>query len=619
MAASDSGFGQAGWHPGVSHRSSTAPLTSTLSAAGRYGSCRVPNRKEGEYAVLICGLKLTHDGAVALLDGDNLIFSTEVEKRANNRRYSNITDLSSIIDILAEFGYRPQDIDEWVVDGWDGRTSYNLQIHNDGRSAIVPVGPYRESELFPDPFRPALSGVLPIGDEDYRYTSYTHAAGHLASGYLSSPQAARGEPSFVLVWDGGLFPMLYWAEPGGGVRPLGALFPMIGHAYAMAGLSFGPQRGASQATKSDELSVAGKLMAYIALGRIRQPVLEILRTSFRQIFESHSESATLYRKTIGGYGSLYEASRPPVFELFREVRRQIERLGVSDEDVLASVHQFISDLLVERLVARMRDWPVPGPWNLCFVGGCALNIKWNSALRALPEVRQMWVPPFPNDSGSAIGAAALGMIQHGGVRPISWRVRSGPHLGPAPKKAPPGWTATPAGAAEVAGILDRTGEPVVVLNGRAELGPRALGGRSILAAPTSAAMKDQLNRIKGREFYRPVAPICLLDQAPLIFDPGSPDPYMLFDHAVRPDWRQKIPAVVHLDGTARLQTVSPDDDPFLAAVLVEYQKLSGIPVLCNTSANHSGSGFFPDVDSALTWGKVNFVFASGVLYQRAGS
>lgn len=91
---------------------------------------------------------------------------------------------------------------------------------------------------------------------------------------------------------------------------------------------------------------------------------------------------------------------------------------------------------------------------------------------------------------------------------------------------------------------------------------------------------------------------------------------MLFDHVVRPGWVPRIPAVVHLDGTARLQTVASADDPFLYEVLQQFEAISGIPVLCNTSANLSGHGFFPDVRSALEWGKVARIWSAGLLYER---
>ncbi|MFF7994641.1 carbamoyltransferase N-terminal domain-containing protein [Kitasatospora xanthocidica] len=568
--------------------------------------------------MITCGLKLTHDGAVALVEDGRLVFSVEMEKLANNPRYSTISDLAVVPAVLAGFGYRPSDVDEWVIDGWDGDKPGRVETSERGVPVELAVGPYRESAHSPDLIRPSVAGELTIDGRARAYTSYTHAAGHVISTYCSSAFARRREPSFVLIWDGGMFPRLYWVDPETGVENGGSLFPLIGHTYATAGHHFGPFRRASQSARVDDLSVAGKLMAYIALGEPRQPVLTVLRETFHESFESDTGRATEYRRLVGGFGSLFEPSMPPLHAFFRAVRARVEPLGVPDEDVLAAVHLFLQELLAERLDATIRRWKGDGPWNLCFAGGCALNIKWNSALRALPVVGGMWVPPFPNDAGSAIGAAALGMIRHTGIRHLEWHPRLGPALGPV-GALPDGWSAGPCTPRELAGVLHDTGEPVVVLNGRAELGPRALGGRSILAAATRAGTKDALNRIKGREHYRPVAPICLVEEAPKVFDPGTPDPHMLFDHEVRPEWISRVPAIVHLDGTARLQTVAEEDDPVLAEILSEYHRLSGVPVLCNTSANLNGSGFFPDVASAIGWGAVDRIWSEGTLYRRTAA
>lgn len=88
---------------------------------------------------------------------------------------------------------------------------------------------------------------------------------------------------------------------------------------------------------------------------------------------------------------------------------------------------------------------------------------------------------------------------------------------------------------------------------------------------------------------------------------------MLFDHSVRPEWKDRIPAVVHLDGSARLQTVDADN-PTMHRLLTAYERLTGVPVLCNTSANFKGSGFFPDAASAMRWGQARYVWSEGVLH-----
>ncbi len=565
--------------------------------------------------MIICGLKLTHDGAVALLDDDRLVFSVEMEKLDNGRRYSTVSDLTAVRAVLARFGYTPAAVDRWVIDGWDGDELGSVSLYDEGQPVRLTVGPYRESASSPDLLRSSFAGQFTVGGQTLLYTSHSHAAGHLASAYCSSPFAARGEPSYVLIWDGGMFPRLYWVDPAGRVHNGGELFALIGHAYATAAHHFGPFRRTSQSATVDDLTVAGKLMAYIALGKPRPSVVTILRDSFHAAFDSDAPGAVRYRQSIGGFGSLFEPSIGPVHDFYATVRQRVEGTGFSDEDVLASVHTFLEELLLARITAKIGSWPGTGGTNLCLVGGCALNIKWNSALRALPIFDEVWVPPFPNDSGSAIGAAALGLASGSRLRPVRWHPRLGPELTPM-SQCPPDWRSRACDPTELARILHDTGEPVVVLNGRAELGPRALGGRSILASPVDARMKDTLNEVKGREWYRPVAPICLVERAAEVFDPGSPDPHMLFDHVVRPGWVPRIPAVVHLDGTARLQTVASADDPFLYEVLQQFEAISGIPVLCNTSANLSGHGFFPDVRSALEWGKVARIWSAGLLYER---
>jgi carbamoyltransferase len=248
-------------------------------------------------------------------------------------------------------------------------------------------------------------------------------------------------------------------------------------------------------------------------------------------------------------------------------------------------------------------------------GGCALNIKWNRSLRESGLARELFVPPFPNDAGSAIGMIACDLFREGGG-PLAWSSYLGASLGPELPLAPE-WVGKPCGLEQLAALMLNTGDPVVFLAGRAELGPRALGHRSILADPRNVAMRDRLNAIKGREPFRPVAPICIEHRARQIFSPGKRDPFMLFEHRVRDGWAERIPAVIHLDGTARLQTISESDEPQLFELLTHWERISGVPVLCNTSANNSGCGFFPDAASAARWGGCRFIWVEGQLFVRS--
>jgi len=130
------------------------------------------------------------------------------------------------------------------------------------------------------------------------------------------------------------------------------------------------------------------------------------------------------------------------------------------------------------------------------------------------------------------------------------------------------------------------GQVIGLCQGRSEFGPRALGQRSILADPRRAATRDWINaQVKQREWFRPLAPVVLEEEAGRYFDLIAPSPFMQYAVAVRPEAAESIPAVVHVDGTARVQTVAADGDPLLRAVLTEFAARTGIAVLLNTSLN----------------------------------
>jgi carbamoyltransferase len=568
--------------------------------------------------MITAGVKLTQSGGIALLDGDTLLGNIEMQKIANGKRYSAVDELDDLVTIMSGLGLRVGDVGRWALDGWDGAASGRVPVLSGGAQTEIVVAPYRETDLVPDPGLPGHRGRIVIGGQSLDYDSYVHVAGHLASAYCTSPFARRGEPSMVLVWDGGCFPRLYCVDADGRIEAGGEAFPLIGHTYSMASQYWGPFKRNNKSKNVDDLSVAGKMMAYIALGTSREEIKQVFREEFFEYFDADSPRVRAYRDAIIGCGSTGEPSHAYVHQFLTAVQARTNAMDFSDDDVLASVHTFLEELLIDRVTGKIQAWKGGGAWNLCFAGGCALNIKWNSALRSHPTIKAMWVPPFPDDSGVAIGTATLALAGGTGLKPIQWDTRLGPALRPT-AEVPGGWSVSECTPEELARMLHETGKPAVVLNGRAELGPRALGSRSIIAPAVEGSMKKLLNDMKAREHYRPVAPICLEEHAPAIFDPGTPDPHMLFEHWVRPEWVGRVPAIMHLDGTARLQTVNESDDPNLHRILREYHKLSGIPVLCNTSANYHGRSFFPDAASAMEWGQVDLVWCEGRLYSRADS
>jgi carbamoyltransferase len=554
--------------------------------------------------MLICGIKLTHDGSVAVISDNRLLFSIEVEKIQNGRRYSALNDLDQISSILRTEGLSATDINCFVVDGWyagSGEAQSQIAVSSKGRPVQILVAPYIEQGLGRNPLHRSPFAGISNSPLERGYVSYPHASNHVLGAYCTSPFALRDESALVLAWDGGMFPRLYWVEPKSRVVEfLGSLFPLLGAVFVEFCSYFEPFRDPDSVTseaelKQQRLEVAGKAMAYAALGTTDPGLFGTLEGMI------HKLSALSLKSCFG-----------------RALAEQLHKTcqEMSGADLISTFQDYIGKILVEsmqRVIKRKVRRQSPG---LCLSGGCALNIKWNSLLRGSGMFRDIWIPPFPNDSGAAIGTACCEMINASSAVALDWNVYSGPRLnGSRPDQS---WRTRSCSEYDIAAILHKDGEPVVVLEGRAELGPRALGNRSILAPAVNSEMKDLLNALKGRASYRPIAPICLESRAKEVFDPGVADPYMLFEHRLRKEWLDRLPAIKHLDGTARLQTIDPAKHKTATArILQEYERLSGIPVLCNTSANLNGHGFFPDIASATSWGRTRYVWADGILYSNS--
>ncbi|MFF8268433.1 carbamoyltransferase [Streptomyces sp. NPDC016562] len=240
---------------------------------------------------------------------------------------------------------------------------------------------------------------------------------------------------------------------------------------------------------------------------------------------------------------------------------------------------------------------------LTLAGGVALNCVANSRIAREGPFSRVWVQPAAGDAGTALGSALL-LAAGAGDDPEPMdgadlgRDWSDAELGAWLKTAGVPFERPPDIAATVAQAL-ADNAIVAWFQGRSEFGPRALGHRSLLAHPGHAGNLERLNDVKGREQFRPVAPMVLAERASEIFDGPLPSPYMLFVHDVAPGWRERIPAVVHVDGTARIQTVDPQREPLVARMLTEFERRTGLPVVVNTSLNTAGRPMVDDPRDAL--------------------
>ncbi len=333
--------------------------------------------------------------------------------------------------------------------------------------------------------------------------------------------------------------------------------------------------------------------------------------------------AKLIRRTADGaftlapeyfeYQTTAESSYSARFvDLFGPPRNRFEPIDLDTAegrrfaDCAASVQRVLEDVLVDIASGLRRETGLP---DLCFGGGVALNGVANARILAESGFERVFVPPAPGDAGCALGAALYADRMY--FKNPDRDVPDHPFWGPAidgeelaragREDHHPVETLDEAAMIErVAGELAR-GRIVGWMDGRSELGPRALGHRSILAAPHSRETRDRINRdIKFREEFRPFAPVVTREDADAFFElpPGGARlaRFMSGVFPVRPEWRDRLAAVTHVDGSARVQVLERDMAPRLYALIKTYGRLTGVPVLLNTSLNVAGE---PIVTRAL--------------------
>ena len=248
-------------------------------------------------------------------------------------------------------------------------------------------------------------------------------------------------------------------------------------------------------------------------------------------------------------------------------------------DIAAAVQKVYELRLVEFMIYAKK---ITGKNNLVFMGGCALNCSANTLLWDI--FHDLWIMPNPGDAGSSLGAAAALYGKH-----LDWQ---SPYIGH-----------DLGGEYPVEQIITKLikNKIAAVATGKAEYGPRALGNRSILADPRDPNIKDEVNKIKRRELFRPFAPVVLEEYANKWFDMDFPSPYM--QYAVKCLQPDRIPAVVHKDGTSRVQTVNAKQHPGLHKVLSDWYAITGVPVLLNTSLNIKGQPLLNDSHDIIEWEK----------------
>ena len=486
----------------------------------------------------ILGIKPGHDGAVALIENAQLIFSFENEKD-NGRRYSELNSLT-LLKALEACDRFPDVI---AMGGWSADSGPNGAPLGAGYEGI--------SEGY------SGSGSL-TGKAIVNFSS-SHERSHILCAYGLSP-FPQGQPCYALVWEGHIGSLYYIDQRVKITKLLDVLDdPGIRYAflYALADPTFQMPRG------SIRLSDAGKLMALAAYASDKPVPSEGVRIVDR-ILDPKIRGQTLGKEDFKDSEYFNCGIAAPKF---------------------ANLAKYLSNRvhhLFETAVRRLNLQKYP----LLISGGCGLNCEWNSKWIASELFSDVFIPPCANDSGSAIGTAIDAMLSLEGTARIQWSVYAGEDP-VADASDCPGFQEFQYAPLEVASFL-KAGKIFGWMRGRYEIGPRSLGNRSIFAEPSSKSTLERLNRLKKREDFRPIAPVCLEEEMKNYFQPSGPSPYMLEFRTVTTD---SIQAVTHVDGSARPQSVSFDQNPQLYELLKAFKEISGVSVLCNTSLNFNGGGF----------------------------
>ncbi|HWG12093.1 MAG TPA: carbamoyltransferase C-terminal domain-containing protein [Streptosporangiaceae bacterium] len=510
-----------------------------------------------------------HDPAAALIVDGQIVAAAEEERFSRRKHGKRPVPFSawelpekSAAWCLDAAGLRPEDLDAvaYSYDPADCRPAADLGLDDPWDGLRI-----RYAQEAPQFLAEALPGLDPA---TVRYVRHHEA--HAASAGLAAPYGDTA----VLVCDGRGEAASHLAGryTGGQLEVLAsqALPHSLGLFYEQATAHLGFLHS------SDEY----KVMALASYGRPR-----FARELGRLVY---ADGEGGFRTEPVGWDSLVKRRRPD------------EPLTAEHADLAASVQQVTEDVLLD-LIRWLHGRA--GGHDLALAGGVALNCVANSRLHREGPFGRIWVQPAAGDAGTALGGA-LHLAAAAGELPAPM---PDAYLGR-------GWTdeelevwlrtaawpyERPASVGDAVAAALAQDRIVAWFQGRSEFGPRALGSRSLLAHPGRKENLDRLNAVKGREEFRPVAPMVLADRAAEIFDGPLPSPYMLFVHTVDPAWRDRVPAVVHVDGTARVQTVRRDEQPLLADMLEGFAARTGLPVVVNTSLNTAGRPMVDDPRDAL--------------------
>lgn len=519
------------------------------------------------------GLNILHDTSAAIVVDGELVCAVE-EERFNRDRHTAAFPNAAIEYCLERAGLRREDVQgvgltfdyERFKDGTDP-FDQNLIDHDDLRAGGLEV----IRDLNTQTWQEATDQLKRNGLSNARH--FRHHLTHAACGYYLSGLTEAN----VLVMDGRGEDesTSLWSASGTTIDHLES-YPVadsLGHLYtyvtALCGL-YGRSGRRERAGHLGAIGNEGKTMGLSGYGSDR--------ISFDDVVTYASGRYRVHHDKLRELDVLKVAQGQPD-DNSRDLARGLQKK-------LEEVYRFLAERL-ESLTGRRQ---------LVLAGGVALNCNANGMLAGSSLVDKIFVPPAAHDAGAALGAAFLQWVEYSGQAPKVPVDQI--YLGEAIDKAGVAKALAASEVTQVAKVEDPAAVAATALadglvvgwcQGRMEFGPRALGNRSILGDPRDPGMPDKINlRVKFRESWRPFAPSVLADRNAEWFEPAIESPYMLLSLNVRPDRRETVPAISHVDGSARVQTVTAQANPLYHRLIDCFAGLTGVPMVLNTSLNVRG-------------------------------
>lgn len=502
-----------------------------------------------------------HDGGASLIVDGKLLFSVEEEKLICKRHAYDTLPLESIKACLNYGNITMDDIDKVVI-GWDYEKLYEML----GKKFIS---------------KEEMSKAL-FNDEKYadKIEYLTHHQAHAYSAFIPS----NYDKALVLIVDGQgeyMGTSVYLADRNSkNLKLLMETSVSLGYFYTGITKQIGFKGGEE-----------GKTMGLASYGE--PTYVEELRKLIN-LDENGNINCAFHIDKVGKDEE--KASLEKWKELLSNIipKRNGKIIEVT-EDILpyANLAKSSQVILEEIMCGLIKKYvKETGVHDVCIAGGVGLNCPTSSAVENMEEVSSVFVQPAANDGGISLGAAIKGAIDLGD----DVKIEMIPYLGPeysnkeiekALKEKDYNYDEFD-NIEEVIARLLAEGKIVANYQGRLELGPRALGNRSLLASPEKYEMLVRMNELKGREVWRPLAPAVMYDKQETVFDSDIFSPHMTKNFKVLNEMKDRLQAITHVDGTARIQSVTKEYNELFYNIINEFYKLTGIPVVINTSFNVKG-------------------------------